>query len=280
LAGGNGCGKTTLLRVLLGETAPGAGVVQRAENLRTVYFDQNRDQLDPAWTLKEALAPEGDSVVYRGRVIHVNAWARRFLFEVEQLGQPLGRLSGGERARVAQARLMLREADVLLLDEPTNDLDLPTLGVLEESLADFPGALVLVTHDRYLMDRVCTHVLGFDGQGGTTVYADLAQWIEDLGARKPAAKKTPKEPVAAPSAGAAGAAKKKLSYLEQREYETLEERILEAESALAGKRERMQAPDVVVDGARLAQVWEEVKTLEHEVESLYARWAELEGKLS
>ena len=127
-------------------------------------------------TLRRALAPDGDSVVYRDRVIHVAGWAARFLFTGEQLSQPVGRLSGGERARVLIAQLMLQPADILLLDEPTNDLDIPTLEILEESLIDFPGSLVLVTHDRYMLDRVATIVLGLNGQGGAEPFADYAQW--------------------------------------------------------------------------------------------------------
>src|SRR5579862_383136 len=154
LAGPNGSGKTTLLRVLRGEIEADAGWVERADGLRIVYFDQGREQLDPASPLREGLGAHGDSVIYRERPIHVAGWAKRFLFRPDQLDTPVGRFSGGERARIIIARLMLQPADVLLLDEPTNDLDIPTLEVLEESLTDFPGALVLVTHDRYLLDRV------------------------------------------------------------------------------------------------------------------------------
>ena len=157
LVGPNGSGKTTLLRLLRGDMTPVTGEVRRAEQLRLVYFDQNRE-LDPQATLRQALAPHGDSVIYQDRVIHVAAWAARFLFTTEQLNQPVARLSGGERARVLIAQLMLQPADVLLLDEPTNDLDLPTLEILEESLLEFTGALVLVTHDRYMLDRVSTIV--------------------------------------------------------------------------------------------------------------------------
>src|SRR6202034_226770 len=131
---------------------------------------------DPDISLRRALAPDSDSVIYQDRVIHVAAWAARFLFSGEDLNRPVGRLSGGERARVLIAQLMLQQAEVLLLDEPTNDLDIPTLEILEESLLEYRGALVLVTHDRYMLDRVSTIVLGLDGHGGAERFADYSQW--------------------------------------------------------------------------------------------------------
>src|SRR6185369_12846075 len=158
LLGPNDSGTTTLLRLLRGELTATGGNIRRADWLRTVYFDQSR-QLDTNVTLRRALAPEGDSVIYQDRTIHVASWASRFLFTGEQLNQPVERLSGGERARVLIAQLMLQPADVLLLDEPTNDLDIATLEILEESLIEFRGSLVLVTHDRYMLDRVSTIVL-------------------------------------------------------------------------------------------------------------------------
>ena len=172
LVGPNGSGKTTLLRLLRDEIAPLTGKIRRPPALRVVYFDQNRP-LNPDLTLRQALASGSDSVVYQDRTIHVASWAARFLFSSEQLNQPVSRLSGGERARVLIANLMLEAADVLLLDEPTNDLDIPTLEILEESLVEFRGALVLVTHDRYLLDRVSTVVLGLDGEGGAELVRGL-----------------------------------------------------------------------------------------------------------
>src|SRR5207245_10028129 len=177
LLGPNGSGKTTLLRMLAGTLDPDAGEIERAEGLKTVVFEQDRDTLDPAVSLKRALAPESDSVVYDGRPVHVAAWARRFLFRSEQLETPVGRLSGGEKARILIARLMLAPADLLILDEATNDLDIPTLEVLEDNLAEFPGALVLVTHDRLLLDRVSTSILALGRPDGrAALYADYAQW--------------------------------------------------------------------------------------------------------
>jgi ATP-binding cassette subfamily F protein uup len=280
LAGPNGSGKTTLLRLLRGELAPTAGAIRRADFLKVVYFDQNREAIDPALPLRRALAPEGDSVIYRGRPIHVNGWAKRFLFREEQLVQPVASLSGGERARIHIARLMLQEADLLLLDEPTNDLDIPTLEVLQESLADFPGAMVLVTHDRYLMDAVTNGVLGLDGDGGATLCADLAQWDEvrrDLAAaRKAAESPVQKERAVKDASGS----KKRLSYLEQREWDAMEGRILEAEAALSAAQARIQAPDVISDPRQIELAYAELTRAQSEVDSLYARWSELEAKVS
>ena len=195
LVGQNGSGKTTLLRLLRGEIQPTGGEIRRADALRIVYFDQNR-QLDPDLTLRRALAPDSDSVVYQERVIHVASWAARFLFDADDLNQPVGRLSGGERARVLIAQLMLQPADVLLLDEPTNDLDIPTLEILEESLLEYRGALVLVTHDRFMLDRVSTVVLGLDGLGGAERFGDYSQW--DVWQRAQQAKAARSVPAEAP----------------------------------------------------------------------------------
>jgi ATP-binding cassette subfamily F protein uup len=275
IAGANGAGKSTLLKLITGELQPDAGVIKRAEHLRIVYFDQNREQLDPAWSLKQALCPAGDSVIYQDRTLHVNAWAKRFLFETEQLPQPVGRLSGGERARVHIARLMLQPADVLLLDEPTNDLDIPTLGVLEESLEDFAGALVLVTHDRYLLDKISTQVLGLDGTGGARLYADYSQFEDELAEQKKGAPKA-----VATGSAKAEAPKKKLSYKDQLEYDGIEGRIHEAEAKVEAKKAEAAAPEVASDHLRIQAVYLEIEALEMEVAALYHRWAELEGKLA
>ena len=277
LVGPNGSGKTTLLRLLRGEVAPSAGEIRRADRLRIVYFDQTRT-LDPTLTLRRALAPEGDSVIYQERAIHVASWAARFLFKGEQLNQPVERLSGGERARVLIAQLMLQPADVLLLDEPTNDLDIPTLEILEESLLEFRGSLVLVTHDRYMLDRVSTIVLGLDGQGGAESFADYSQWELWQAARKQeAAQKDGSSPRAA-APRAAPSAKKKLSYLEAREYGGLEQRIAEAEESLRQKRANADDPAIASDAERLLLAHIELQQAQKDVDALYERWAELEGK--
>jgi ATP-binding cassette subfamily F protein uup len=283
LVGPNGSGKTSLLRLLLGESAPAEGEVRRADRLRIVYFDQTRE-LDPDVTLRRALAPEGDSVIYQDRVTHVASWAAKFLFTGEQLNQPLGKLSGGERARVLIAQLMLQPADVLLLDEPTNDLDIPTLDILEESLLEFQGSLVLVTHDRYMLDRVSTVVLGLDGQGGIGRFADYSQWERWLEERE----RTARSGVAKSSAKSSerangdrarqGAGRKKLSYLESREYAAIEQQVAHAEDVLQAKRAQLEDPRIVSDSERLIAAHAEMEEAQEKVDMLYARWAELEKK--
>src|SRR5437762_5222405 len=191
--------------------------------------------------LRRALAPDGDSVVYQDRVIHVASWAAKFLFTGEQLNQPVERLSGGERARVLIAQLMLQPADILLLDEPTNDLDIATLEILEESLLEFRGSLVLVTHDRYMLDRVSNVVLGLDGRGGAEMFADYSQWEQWRGVKveETIAPGATGMAVAAVTAGPASntGGKKKLSYLEAREYAGIETAVEAAEARLQKARE-------------------------------------------
>jgi ATP-binding cassette subfamily F protein uup len=278
LVGPNGSGKTSLLRLLRGEWTPASGEIRRAEWLRIVYFDQSR-QLDLNMTLRRALAPEGDSVIYQDRVIHVASWAAKFLFTGEQLSQPVERLSGGERARVLIAQLMLQPADVLLLDEPTNDLDIPTLEILEESLLEFPGSLVLVTHDRYLLDRVSTIVLGFDGRGGAESFADYAQWESWQAEPKPVAKLAGSPAsLALASSEPAAQLKKKLSYLDAREYAAIEQHIAEAERELESKRAVLQNPAIASDGPRLMAAHAEMEAAQKNLDVFYSRWAELEQK--
>ncbi len=279
LVGPNGSGKTTLLRLLRGEIPPTAGEIRRADFLRVVYFDQNR-VLDPEVTLRRALAPDSDSVVYQDRVVHVASWASRFLFTSEQLNQPVGRLSGGERARVLIAQLMLQPADVLLLDEPTNDLDIPTLEILEETLLEYTGALVLVTHDRYMLDRVSTMVLGLDGRGGAESFADYLQWETWQAERKQPVRADSTETAAKPTRAVETAAKKKLSYMEAREFATIEERIAQAEETLQKKRAAADDPKIATDAHGLLTAHAEMDEAQKAVDQLYARWAELEAKKS
>jgi ATP-binding cassette subfamily F protein uup len=216
----------------------------------------------------------------------VASWAAKFLFTGEQLNQPVGKLSGGERARVLIAQLMLQPADVLLLDEPTNDLDIPTLDILEESLLEFRGSLVLVTHDRYMLDRVSTVVLGLDGQGGVGLFADYSQWETWLEQRERATRSAVAKaaavstgrPNGGPERQGQGSGKKKLSYLEAREYEAIEQRVAEAEELLQQKRVQLEDPEIVSDSQRLVKAHAEMEEAQGKVDTLYARWAELEKK--
>jgi ATP-binding cassette subfamily F protein uup len=275
LVGPNGSGKTTFLRLLSGDLKEDTGTLKRANNLKVVYFEQNR-QIDESLTLRRALAPDSDSVVYLGRVIHVASWAARFLFSGEQLNQPVSRLSGGERARVLIANLMLQPADLLLLDEPTNDLDIATLEILEESLLEYPGALVLVTHDRYMLDRISNVVLGLDGLGGAERFADYSQW-ETWQLERRQQREQASRPAAKP-ASPASPSRKKLSYLEAREWADIEDRIAGAEDILRQKQALLEDPDVAVDAVRLQSALIEAEKAKAAVDALYARWAELEAK--
>jgi ATP-binding cassette subfamily F protein uup len=283
LVGANGSGKSTLLRLLTGDLQPTTGKIRKADPLRIVYFDQSRE-LDPDLLVRRALAPDSDAVIFQGQVIHVASWAARFLFTGEDLNQRVGRLSGGERARVLIAQLMLQPADVLLLDEPTNDLDIPTLEILEESLLEYRGALILVTHDRYMLDRVSTVVLGLDGRGAAERFADYSQW--EAWQSEQAAKE--KSAVAAPSSPtksddtrpAASTQKKKLTYSESREFSSIEERIVEAERELQARHAELDDPAITSDHIRLQDTLAKMAEAQKTIDELYARWAELENKLS
>ena len=281
LLGPNGSGKTTLLRILAGELEPDGGRIKRADNLRVVRFEQDRSRLDPRATLRDALSPKSDSVVYQGGAMHISAWARRFLFRLEQLDMPVGELSGGEQARVLIAQLMLEPADLLILDEPTNDLDIPTLEVLEESLEEFPGALVLVTHDRYMLDNLSTDLLGLDGNGGASLYADYPQWEQaQLAAKESAAAAVRSATVAkaAPKPASSGGGGKRLSYMEQREWEQIEKKIMEAEEALEKAQRETGDPKVMADRDKMHDACERLGAAEQLVRTLYARWEELDAK--
>ena len=278
LLGRNGSGKTTLLRVLAGLEPPDEGTVDRAPDLRVVVFDQHRSRLQPDVSLARTLAPAGgDSVIFQGRAVHVAGWAKRFLFQSDQLETPVGRLSGGEQARVLVARLMLEPADVLMLDEPTNDLDIPTLEVLEESLLEFSGALVLVTHDRYLLDRVSTGLLALDGRGGVIPYADYTQW--EIGQRAAPSPRADGKRAKAATTTAADKPKR-LGYREKREWEQMEARILEAERHLESRRRAAADPEVASDHKALAERLRTLGAAQAAVDDLYARWAELEEKVA
>ncbi|HEX5242167.1 MAG TPA: ABC-F family ATP-binding cassette domain-containing protein [Tepidisphaeraceae bacterium] len=274
LLGRNGSGKSTLIRMMAGQLSPDSGEVWRADGLKIVLFDQNRQQLDPSQTLREALCPTGQTVSFQGSSMHVSGFAKKFLFTTEQLDLPVGQLSGGEQARVLIARLMLMPADLLILDEPTNDLDIDSLEVLEESLQDFPGALVLVTHDRFMLERIGTELLWLDGRGGSGRYTDLSQWqaAQEAAAKDARATSSAKPP--SPAAKPSGP--KKLTYMEQRELEQMEAKIMEAEESLHALQRQMEDPVILADRNKLHDVCTHVDAAQKNVTSLYQRWEQLE----
>jgi ATP-binding cassette subfamily F protein uup len=265
-----------------GESPVSQGVVKRAASLRIVYFSQMRE-IDASLTLRRALAPDSDSVIYQDRIVHVASYAAKFLFTSEQLNQPVDRLSGGERARVLIARLMLQPADVLMLDEPTNDLDIPTLEILEESLLEFKGALALVTHDRYMLDRVSNIVLGLDGHGHSRSFADYSQWEDWKGestgyvqAQQAAANASQK--AGSDSGGGKSSGKKKLSYLEQREFDGIEALVDKADARMNAAHDKLEDPAVTSNAELLTAALAEMESAQHEHDAVYERWAELSEK--
>jgi ABC transport system ATP-binding/permease protein len=271
ILGRNGSGKSTLMDLLKGDLLPDCGTIKWAEGVRVVAFDQSREQLNREQTLKQALCPLGDQVIFRGETLHVTAWAKRFLFPKEKLALPVSQLSGGEQARVLIANLMLKPADILLLDEPTNDLDIPTLEVLEESLQDFSGALVLVTHDRFLMNRLSDRVLYLDGEGRAEFFADYAQWLDihkRRTAEEPASKKHIPQPQKKPVQG--------LSYEERKELNRMEQKIAKAEEAVAALQQQLHDPEIMTEAERLADLYVQLQEAENKVEQLYQRWEALE----
>jgi ATP-binding cassette subfamily F protein uup len=283
LLGPNGCGKSTLLRVLLGEEPPSSGTVTRADGLQVAYFAQARDALDPDETVANTVCPDGDYVSFRGARVHVRGYLERFLFTADQGDMAVGKLSGGEQSRLLLAQLMLRPAQVLVLDEPTNDLDLATLAVLEETLTEFEGAVLLVSHDRYFVDQVATLILAFDTaspEAGLARFASLAQWEAWRAERQAAVAAAAIVETTVAAAGAPKPARRRLGYLEQREYEGIEAAIAAAEAALAAAVTDSEDPAHASDAARLVELLAAVEQRRADVDRLYARWAELEAKVS
>ena len=277
LVGRNGSGKTTLLRLLLGDLEPDSGTIKRSDDLKIVWFDQSREQLDQTKTLAQSLCPSGDSVVYRGKRLHVSTWAKKFLFTTGQLNLQISYLSGGEQARILIANLMLKPADILILDEPTNDLDIASLEVLEESLLDFPGAVILVTHDRMMLDTVSDQIMAFDGKGGVRFFADYEQFEAVLG-------DFAEEPLLQPRSGqskqgkADASARTGLSTSEKRELASIPDKIEQAELELARIQGEMHKPEIAVNYPKLQELMKQHETAKHNLEKQFKRWEELEAR--
>lgn len=284
LLGANGCGKSTLIRMLLGEEKSDTGTIRVADGIKPVYFEQNRDSLDPNMTVIKTICPMGDYVDFRGTKVHIRSYMDRFLFSKDQSEIPVGKLSGGEQSRLLIARLMLKETNFLILDEPTNDLDVATLDVLEDVLREFNGAVLLVTHDRYFLDQVTNQILAFgmDEKGRKQIvpFQGLRQW-ETWHDRQMELKSTIDMSASSAPAKTAAAAtpnKVKLSYKDQRELDSMDANIQKAESKLAKLAQESSAPEVAANSKRLMELSKEMGDVQAEIDRLYARWTELEGK--
>ncbi len=274
IIGPNGIGKTTLLKLLLGELPPRHGSVRLGTNLQTIYFDQLREQLDPDLTVQQNLAGDQDTVVVGGRARHVIGYLQDFLFTPDRARSPVRILSGGERNRLLLARLFTREANVLVLDEPTNDLDLETLDLLEELLADFQGTLFLVSHDRAFLNRVVTSTMVFEGDGQIAEYVGgYDDWlrqrpqVEAVSRPKSQVKEKPRQERA-----------RKLTFKEKRELAELPQRIEALETDVAELHSRMADPDFYRKaGEQVALTTARLETLEKELAATYSRWEELDA---
>ncbi len=279
IIGRNGLGKTSLLRMILGELQPDSGTIRVGDRVQFNYADQHRVMLHDEKTVFQEVGEGNDYVLFNGRKVSLWTYLRNYLFQDNEINSQVGRLSGGERNRLVLAIILKRGGNFLLMDEPTNDLDLPTLRILEEALADFGGCLAVVSHDRYFLDRVCTHILAFedDGQlfftpGNYSYYASKRR--ERLAAMKPVEEKTPKE--AAPKREKPQ--ERRLKWSEKKELEGMEEAILKAEQEVADIEALFLLPDFHQKyGKQTNELKERLEKGRAEVARLYARWEELES---
>lgn len=280
LLGDNGTGKSTLIRILLGEEKPDSGKVVQAERLKVAYFEQNRETLLPKVSVLKNICPDGDYVHYQGQYVFARSYLERFLFNRQQMDLPVEKLSGGEQSRLRLAQLMLKEAQVLILDEPTNDLDVATLTVLENSLKDFNGAVILVTHDRYFMDQVASQIMAFhrrpDGSTSMENFAGYLQWEEWFEEQKTLdalelKKESKKEVKGSEKAG-------KLSFNEKFELENMEPTIQKLEAQLEAWQAESAKPEVVAQASKVQELFVKMGEAQGQLEKLYLRWAELEKK--
>lgn len=279
LIGANGAGKTTLLRLLLGQLPPDSGTTRTGSNVQVAYYDQQREQLDPERTVFDTIGDGSETVTVNGRSRHVNGYLRDFLFPPERARSPVKALSGGERNRLMLARLFTRPANVLVLDEPTNDLDLETLELLEEQLLNFPGTILLVSHDRWFLDNVVTSTFVFEENAHVQEYiGGYEDWQRQqaISAVKESSPKARRRPTAA---GIAAQARKKLSYVEQREFDCLPERIEAMESEQQQINAAIAHPDFYKEEAgTIRQLFARLEELEKELLGAYALWDELDSR--
>ena len=279
IVGRNGSGKTTLLRILTGEQAPARGTVEKGARAEINLIDQHRLQIDHNRTVWDEVGEGRETVKLGEETVTLRGYLRRFLFQEDQMNQLTGLLSGGERSRVLLAKILKRGGNVLLLDEPTNDLDLATLRVLEEALVRFQGTVIVVSHDRYFMNRVCTHVLAFE-QDGSLGY-DVGNYDEYLARKAGRQAKTSVDPVpkAVVPQPAKAARAVKMSWKEERELEGIEANIHAAEEAVMASEMRLNDPDFYRAGAaEIAAFQAKLEQQRETVVSLYARWEALEQK--
>lgn len=277
LLGRNGVGKSSLMKLISGEVKPTTGTIKTALNLKIAQFKQIDESILETTALKEVLADDSDEVIFRNKAVHVTSWASRFGFAFSQLNQSFGSLSGGEKARARISRIMRESPDILLLDEPTNDLDIQTLEMLEQSLSEFDGALVLVTHDRFMINRLCSKFVGLDGEGNFTVVADYEQWEREL-----------TQPVASPAKAkivtqlpkSKSPNKSNLSSEQRKEYNQIESKIVKADARVASIQELINAQQLQNDVAKLEELWKELAAATQASEELYQRWHELEQLLT
>ncbi len=280
LLGDNGCGKSTLVKILLEQVKPDEGTVSQAENLKVAYFEQSKDGLDREASVLKNLCPEGDYVSFNGQYIHVRSYLDRFLFYGRKADLPVRKLSGGEQARLRLAQLMLLPAQVLVLDEPTNDLDMETLEVLEQSLNDFNGAVILVTHDRYFMDAVSNQILAFPpdhfADRGLQTFASYFQWENWYQQESLLADKAASAAIAEQKSQSTRTAK--MSFKEKFELENMEALILTLETDMEKLTALSQNPDTLSDAKKMTDIHVKLAQLQSELDQKYQRWAELEKK--
>lgn len=275
LLGDNGCGKSTLIKVLLGEEFADTGSLKRAEELEIAYFEQSRETLLPELSVLKNICPDGDYVFFQGQPVHVRSYLDRFFFSGHKAEMPVKKLSGGEQARLRLAQLMLKRAQILILDEPTNDLDTAMLESLEQSLADFNGAVILVTHDRYFLDAVSNQILAFPEM---IKFANYFQWESWRREQMTAAKNKTMSVKSTPSSQEPAPKKVRLSYKEKFELENMETAILKMEADLESLRAESETQAVLVDHKRLTEIHTRMAQLTSEIEQKYQRWSDLDGK--